>query len=269
MLEHVRECGFLARQKLVVDLLDISRAFLAEVAPFGKVSTLEQLLFFIVEGLLRFFVQGALLFPSFQQFAVGVVLQQVILHIGAKIFFEELSLLRDEGASTRDHILKPAVHLVLLVAARHPVELGKLIDELLHSVHGRSESLRLLVYLLGTLNDLIVQDLIRVGEVRHLAAEDSRVGNHLSGNATLEGFHTHHVLAKLLFLNFLLQLFEALHIIVLEPLDEEWIGLELVAAAQGLEEARQELLSAAHEAVALLLLLGRHRRDDLVREHLQ
>ena len=93
----------------------------------------------------------------------------------AKKVLEQFTLLGDKCARTRNHLAQVLVHGVLILAASHPVELAELLDELVHCEHSCRQRLTLVVDVLGALYDLVVQDLVRVDEIRHLAAEHRAV----------------------------------------------------------------------------------------------
>lgn len=78
---------------------------------------------------------------------------------------------------------------MLVLASRHSIQLTQLLDEFVHGEHGASKSFTFLIYVFGAINDFAVQDLIRVNEVSHLAAENGACGNHSAGDSSLNGLH--------------------------------------------------------------------------------
>ena len=57
---------------------------------------------------------------------------------------------------------------MLLLAPGHPIKFTQLLYELMHGEHSGCQRLRFIIDILSTLNDLIIQDLIRIYEVSHL-----------------------------------------------------------------------------------------------------
>lgn len=169
----------------------------------------------------------------------------MVLHVAAEEVLEELSLLRHECASSGDHLAEMLVHGVLILAPRHSVELAELLDELVHREHGRGQRLTLIIDILGALNNLVIQYLIRVNKVSHLTAKHGAVRHHLGGHAALHRPHILHTPHVLLFLGCLRRLGEFFCIVVLQPVAEVLVRLDLLAPAKSLQESRKVLLSAS------------------------
>ena len=175
VLEHVGERGLLARGQFVLHPLDVCDSALASVAPLCVVFASEQLLFAIVEGFLLLKIRVFDLFPGLEQLTVALVLEEMVLHVAAKEVLEELTLLRDEGAGSSDHLAQVLVHSMLILAPGHSVQLAQLLDELVHGEHSCGQCLTLIIDVLCAFNHLIIQDLIRVNEVSHLTAKDGAI----------------------------------------------------------------------------------------------
>ena len=99
----------------------------------------------------------------------------MILHIRAQKTLEQISLLGDKVTSASDHFAQPAVHLMLILALGHAVQLAQLFDEFVHCEHGGGQGLTLLIDVLGALNHFVVEDLIRINEIVHFMAENSTI----------------------------------------------------------------------------------------------
>ena len=99
---------------------------------------------------------------------------------------------------------------MLVLAPRHSIQLTQLLDEFVHGEHGASKSFTFLIYVFGAINDFAVQDLIRVNEVCHLAAENSARRNHSTWHSSLYRLHIVKAFDKFnlfFFLNILLEFF--------------------------------------------------------------
>jgi len=203
-----------------LNLLYVCDATVACVAPLGIVLAPEELFLTIVQRLLLLQVRVLHLLTSFEQFSVTLVLQQVVLHMAAEEILEQLTLLRHKCTCSRDHLAQVLVHCVLILATRHPVELTELLDELVHGKHGSRQGLTLVVDVLGALDDLIIQDLVRVDKICHFAAEDSAVRDHLGWHSALHGQHVFHLAHIFLFLGRLCRLRKLLCVIILQPVTE-------------------------------------------------
>lgn len=220
ILQHVRERSLLTRGEFVLHPLDVGDATLAGVAPLCVVFASEELLFAVVEGLLLLQVRVLDLLPRLEQLAVALVLEEMVLHVAAEEVLEEFSLLGDECAGSGDHLAQVLVHGVLVLAPRHSVQLAELLDELVHGEHGRGQRLTLVIDVLRALDHLVVQYLIGVNEVSHLAAKDCAVRDHLSWHAALLRSHILHTSHILLLLRCFRRLGEFFGVVVLEPIAE-------------------------------------------------
>lgn len=245
VLEHVGEGGLLARRQFVLHPLDVGDAAFTSVAPLCVIFASEQLLFTVVEGFLLLEIRVLDLFPRLEKLTVALVLEEMVLHVASEEVLEEFALLRYEGASAGDHLAQMLVHGVLILAPRHSVQLAELLDELVHGEHRRGQRLTLIIDILRALNNLVIQYLVRVDEVSHLTAKDSAVRHHLGRHAALHRSHILHTSHKLLFLRGLRRLGEFFGIVVLEPVAEVLVRLDLFAPAKSLQESREVLLAAS------------------------
>jgi hypothetical protein len=65
------------------------------------------------------------------------------------------------------------------------VQLAYIFEVLAHPIQRFSQVFRVLFKLLGTFDDLLVQDLIAVNEIAHLATEHRAARIHLNSNRTM------------------------------------------------------------------------------------
>lgn len=168
------------------------------------------------------FDEGVFYFVSvFEDFAEGLMLDQMVLHVASQEAFEKFTLLRNEVARAGNHLAKPRVHLVLVLAPRHSVQFTELLDELVHGKHGRGQCLALLIDIFSTLNNLIIQNLVRINEISHFAAKYSAVGNHLARYSSLKTLDVFHTFLKFHLLMQFGYLLEFLCVIGSKPVDQE------------------------------------------------
>ena len=125
-----------------------------------------------------------------QELPEALMLVHVVFQVASEVLLIELALLHDEVSSARHHFAEPRVHLMLVRAPRHSVELPKLLDVLVHGEHGRRQSLALLVDVLRALDHLVVEDLVGVDKLDHLVPEHLAVRERLCGHFPFLGCHT-------------------------------------------------------------------------------
>lgn len=106
-----------------------------------------------------------------EYFSKRIMLHQLILHIGSEEALEEFALLSDEVAGACDHLAKPAVHFVLVLTLRHPVELTHLLYKLMHGEHLGRQRFTVFVNVFGALDHFTVENLVGIDEVGHFGAE--------------------------------------------------------------------------------------------------
>ena len=144
---------------------------------------------------------------------------------------------------------------MLILASRHSVQLAQLLDEFVHGKHGTCKSFTFLIYVFGTIDDFAIQNLIRVNEVCHLAAENSAGGNHATWNSSLyrldivKSFHEFDLF-------FLLDDFqEFLCVLLRQPVYQERGAFQFFASHDSLHKSAQEFCSSINGFLIFLLLL--------------
>ena len=125
----------------------------------------------------------------------------------------------------------------------------------MHGKHRSGKSFALLVDVVCALNDLAVQDLVGVDVVRHLAAEDSAVRDHLARHLALQAFDALHAFVHLDLFSLFVDLGELLGVFDGEPLDKVLAALEFLGPHDGLHEPREVLLPPLYALITFLLLL--------------
>ena len=83
------------------------------------------------------------------------------------------------------HLGQPGVELVQAINSDHVIDVSQLLKVLAKRVHRLGKVRGLFLYLLSRLNDLLIEDLVAVGKVRHAGAEDHSVLIHVDPDATL------------------------------------------------------------------------------------
>lgn len=123
----------------MLQLVKFSRDILsvALVTPFLDVFVSQQFFLFVVKRLFLFDELILYLIAGFQDFSERLVLHKMILHPTPQELLEQLSLLSDEVARLCDHLTEPRVHLMLLLAPRHPIQLTELLHKFMHREHCR------------------------------------------------------------------------------------------------------------------------------------
>lgn len=87
-------------------------------------------------------------------------------------------------ASAGDHLGDPGKKFVLPVVLYHSVQLAYIFEVLAHPIQRFSQVFRVLFKLLGTFDDLLVQDLIAVNEIAHISTEHRAAFGHLHRDRT-------------------------------------------------------------------------------------
>ena len=200
---HLRKALIAVKEELLAVVLQLLRLFRQHEAE-GLLLVNEELFFapnevvlgalkapprdvLRLEQLLLAFEQVALLLDEVlfdllsqgRELSEGLMLAHMVLQVAAKVYVEQVTQVGQMIARTRAHLRQPCVQLVHAVDSDHVVHVGQLLEVFPQCVHCLGQLSALLTNLPRRLDDLLVEDLVAVGEVCHARAEDHGVLVHV------------------------------------------------------------------------------------------